>query len=88
MTAPDPLERFSEPVRAWFSTMFAEATPPQAQGWPAIASGEHTLVLAPTGSGRWARAVVVVVVAAVGIRLQVGWVHHYLIPTAGSLLPP
>ncbi len=50
--AVDPLERFSEPVRAWFSTTFAEATPPQAQGWPAIASGEHTLVLAPTGSGK------------------------------------
>jgi ATP-dependent helicase Lhr and Lhr-like helicase len=52
VTAPDPLERFSAPVRAWFSTTFAEATPPQAQGWPAIASGEHTLVLAPTGSGK------------------------------------
>ncbi len=52
MTDPDPLERFTEPVRAWFSTTFAEATPPQALGWPAIASGEHTLVLAPTGSGK------------------------------------
>jgi ATP-dependent Lhr-like helicase len=52
MSAADHLERFSEPVRAWFSTTFAEATPPQAKGWPAIASGEHTLVLAPTGSGK------------------------------------
>ncbi|HEY6533029.1 MAG TPA: DEAD/DEAH box helicase, partial [Acidimicrobiales bacterium] len=25
---------------------------PQSKGWPAIASGEHTLVLAPTGSGK------------------------------------
>jgi len=39
-------------VRAWFETSFPEATPPQAQGWPAIASGEHTLILAPTGSGK------------------------------------
>jgi hypothetical protein len=44
--------------------------------------------LAPAGSGRWVRALVLVVVAAVGIRMQIGWVGHYLIPSAGSLLPP
>ncbi|MCB0107411.1 MAG: DEAD/DEAH box helicase, partial [Caldilineaceae bacterium] len=27
-------------------------TPPQAQGWPAIQRGDHTLILAPTGSGK------------------------------------
>ena len=31
---------------------FAAPTPPQAQGWPAIARGESTLILAPTGSGK------------------------------------
>ncbi len=46
------LSRFSEPVRAWFETTFRAPTPAQSQGWPAIASGEHTLVLAPTGSGK------------------------------------
>jgi ATP-dependent Lhr-like helicase len=46
------LERMSAPVRAWFTTTFGEPTPAQAQGWPAIASGEHTLILAPTGSGK------------------------------------
>ena len=45
-------ELFSPPVREWFETTFAEPTPAQAQGWPAIASGEHTLILAPTGSGK------------------------------------
>jgi ATP-dependent Lhr-like helicase len=49
---PDPLAPFSPAVRAWFETSFPEATPPQAKGWPAIASGEHTLILAPTGSGK------------------------------------
>ena len=44
--------------------------------------------LAPAGSGRWVRGLALVAVAAVGIRLQVGWVGHYLIPTADSLLPP
>jgi len=46
------LDRFSEPVRTWFTTTFPEPTPPQAQGWPAIADGDHTLILAPTGSGK------------------------------------
>jgi hypothetical protein len=44
--------------------------------------------LAPPGTSRWVRGLALGVVAAVGIRMQVGWVGHYLIPTAGSLLPP
>ena len=48
----DPLAPFSPAVRAWFETSFPEATPPQAQGWPAIAEGHHSLILAPTGSGK------------------------------------
>ena len=31
---------------------FEEPTAPQALGWPAIARGESTLILAPTGSGK------------------------------------
>src|SRR3954470_18007295 len=46
------LDRFSAPVRAWFESSFPEPTAAQAQGWPAIASGDHTLILAPTGSGK------------------------------------
>jgi ATP-dependent helicase Lhr and Lhr-like helicase len=48
----DVLARFSAPVRTWFTTTFRSPTPAQAQGWPAIAAGEHTLILAPTGSGK------------------------------------
>ena len=48
----DPLSFFSEPTRAWFRQAFDEPTPAQALGWPAIASGEHTLIQAPTGSGK------------------------------------
>ena len=48
----DPLAVFSEPARAWFSSTFAEPTPVQAQGWPHIAVGEHTLLCAPTGTGK------------------------------------
>jgi ATP-dependent Lhr-like helicase len=39
-------------VRAWFAASFPEPTPPQVQGWPHIAAGEHTLICAPTGSGK------------------------------------
>ncbi|HRA83280.1 MAG TPA: DEAD/DEAH box helicase [Ilumatobacteraceae bacterium] len=46
------LEGFSPAVREWFAASFPTPTPPQIQGWPAIRSGQHTLVCAPTGSGK------------------------------------
>ena len=46
------LERFSPAVRAWFATSFPEPTHAQIHGWPAIAAGQHTLICAPTGSGK------------------------------------
>jgi ATP-dependent helicase Lhr and Lhr-like helicase len=48
----DPLSAFSAPVRQWFEQTLGQPTPPQAQGWPPIARGENTLILAPTGSGK------------------------------------
>lgn len=48
----DPLSGFSEPTRTWFRAAFAEPTPAQAGAWASIASGHHTLVVAPTGSGK------------------------------------
>src|SRR5436190_15342659 len=46
------LDVFSKPTRAWFEAAFAEPTPAQALGWPAIARGGHALIQAPTGSGK------------------------------------
>jgi ATP-dependent helicase Lhr and Lhr-like helicase len=51
-TQKSPLEPFSESVRKWFQASFEAPTPAQAAGWPAIASGAHTLICAPTGSGK------------------------------------
>src|SRR5438094_2859088 len=48
----DPLSAFSPATRAWFEQAFDAPTPAQTLGWPAIASGEHTLIQAPTGSGK------------------------------------
>ncbi|MCH8199830.1 MAG: DEAD/DEAH box helicase, partial [Chloroflexi bacterium] len=47
-----PTSHFHPLVRAWFERRFGEPTPAQAEGWPAIASGRHTLIAAPTGSGK------------------------------------
>ncbi len=48
----DPLSVFSPATRAWFERTFAAPTPAQERGWPAIASGAHVLIQAPTGSGK------------------------------------
>ena len=48
----DPLALFHPPVREWFRQSFSAATRPQTLGWPAIARGESTLILSPTGSGK------------------------------------
>src|SRR3954467_15939391 len=48
----DPLSVLSEAPRGWFERTFEGPTPPQIPGWPAIASGSHALIPAPTGSGK------------------------------------
>ncbi|HEY3409652.1 MAG TPA: DEAD/DEAH box helicase, partial [Propionicimonas sp.] len=50
--AGDVLDRFSVATREWFRSNFAAPTPAQAGAWDAISSGRHTLVVAPTGSGK------------------------------------
>src|SRR5215469_8808637 len=41
------------PITAkWFREVFGTPTAPQMEGWPAIAKGESTLILAPTGTGK------------------------------------
>ena len=47
-----PLAPFTPATRAWFEGTFDAPTPAQERGWPAIASGAHTLIQAPTGSGK------------------------------------
>ena len=50
--AANVLTLFHAPVASWFSSAFAAPTRPQRQGWPAIARGDSTLILAPTGTGK------------------------------------
>jgi ATP-dependent Lhr-like helicase len=52
-TSPEQdLLAFHPAVREWFNAVFTEPTRPQIRGWPAIARGDSTLILAPTGSGK------------------------------------
>ena len=46
------LKPFHPLVREWFCETLGTPSAPQNQGWPAIASGSHTLILAPTGTGK------------------------------------
>ena len=47
-----PLDVFHPSVATWFRTTLGVPTSAQALGWPAIARGESTLILAPTGTGK------------------------------------
>src|ERR1051326_5284807 len=49
---PPALKPFHPIVRAWFRETLGEPSAPQRDGWPAIASGGHTVILAPTGTGK------------------------------------
>ena len=52
MARGEVLSVFHPAVADWFRASFDAPTPPQTGGWPAIARGESTLILAPTGSGK------------------------------------
>jgi ATP-dependent helicase Lhr and Lhr-like helicase len=46
------LALFHPLTAAWFRAVFDRPTAPQREGWPAIARGDSTLILAPTGTGK------------------------------------
>ncbi|HEY5934540.1 MAG TPA: DEAD/DEAH box helicase [Kofleriaceae bacterium] len=48
----DALASFGSATRTWFRQSFEAPTEVQTRGWASIASGRHTLMLAPTGSGK------------------------------------
>src|SRR3954465_6262318 len=48
----DALAAFHPLVREWFTDTLGEPSAPQRAGWPTIAAGSDTLILAPTGTGK------------------------------------
>ena len=55
------LDLFQPAVRDWFHDVLGEPTRAQVLGWPPIARGESTLLLAPTGSGKTLAAFLVAI---------------------------
>src|SRR3954469_10149507 len=47
-----PLAGFHPTIQRWFEQRFGEPTEPQREGWPLIRGGGHTLISAPTGTGK------------------------------------
>ncbi len=56
-----PLDVFLAPIAEWFRATFGAPSEAQALGWPPIARGESTLLLAPTGSGKTLAAFLVAI---------------------------
>ncbi|HSI47532.1 MAG TPA: DEAD/DEAH box helicase [Ideonella sp.] len=65
---------FHPAVQAWFDQTFPAPTPAQAAAWPAIQRGQHTLVAAPTGSGKTLTAFL----AALDALVRRGLAHNGL----------
>src|SRR5580765_7574484 len=47
-----PLSHFHPVIQRWFRERVGEPSPPQVEGWPRIRSGRHSLISAPTGTGK------------------------------------
>jgi len=46
------LDAFHPSVQRWFTVCVGTPSAPQVEGWPMIRSGRHTLISAPTGTGK------------------------------------
>ena len=75
---PSPLDDFHPAVANWFRQTFAAPTAAQAGAWPAIRAGWHTLVAAPTGSGKTLTAFL----AAIDALVREGVAHGGTLPDA------
>ncbi len=76
------LEAFHPAVAAWFRRSFAAPTAAQAAAWPAIRAGRHTLVAAPTGSGKTLTAFL----AAIDDLVREGVAHGGVLADATTVL--
>ena len=73
-----PLDAFHPAVSGWFRRRFRAPTTAQAAAWPSIRAGQHTLVAAPTGSGKTLTAFL----AAIDALVREGVEHGGTLPDA------
>jgi ATP-dependent Lhr-like helicase len=71
-----PLGHFHPAVARWFQRSFPAPTAAQADAWPNIHAGRHTLVAAPTGSGKTLTAFL----AAIDALVREGVAHGGALP--------
>ncbi len=76
------LADFHPAVAAWFRGAFAAPTAAQAAAWPSIRAGAHTLVAAPTGSGKTLTAFL----AAIDELVREGVAHGGTLADATTVL--
>jgi ATP-dependent Lhr-like helicase len=79
---PCPLDDFHPAVAAWFRHAFAAPTAAQAAAWPSIRAGNHTLVAAPTGSGKTLTAFL----AAIDALVREGVAHGGVLADATTVV--
>ena len=77
-----PLNEFHPAVARWFGQRFAAPTAAQAAAWPSIHAGQHTLVAAPTGSGKTLTAFL----AAIDTLVREGVAHGGALADATSVV--
>jgi ATP-dependent Lhr-like helicase len=77
-----PLQDFHPAVANWFRAAFPAPTKAQAAAWPAIRAGKHTLVAAPTGSGKTLTAFL----AAIDALVREGVAHGGVLADTTSVV--
>ncbi len=77
-----PLDDFHPAVAAWFRHAFPAPTAAQAAAWPSIGAGNHTLVAAPTGSGKTLTAFL----AAIDALVREGVAHGGVLADATTVV--
>ncbi|MFC5436089.1 DEAD/DEAH box helicase [Rhodanobacter umsongensis] len=77
-----PLQDFHPAVANWFRASFPAPTAAQAAAWPSIRAGRHTLVAAPTGSGKTLTAFL----AAIDALVREGVAHGGVLADATSVV--